>query len=255
LFRVLPGEIQPIIVSDAIFSTLWFKKVLSLGGHFVGRVRKNRGNYCHEGQWKPISESYTHATEKPKTLGQILLTKRNKLSCRMVVYKKKTLGRKRKNGKGEIAKGSYQEVMKKTNKEPWALVTSLDSTQATDKHIIKYYSFRMQIEEDFRDTKCHKYGFGLADSRTKIHIRLAVLLIINTLACIYCWVLACHTVQNNKHVDYHANSLKGTNVLSAIYLGRRVYRRIRKLPIKEFKKAFDYWKKIIEGNLIYGEIL
>ena len=77
----------------------------------------------------------------------------------------------------------------------------------------------MQIEEEFRDTKSHKYGFGLSDSGTKIHVRIHVLLIINLLASIFCWVIACSAVQKQQHLDYHANSSKKLNVLSAITLG------------------------------------
>ena len=255
LSKALPAEVKPIIVTDAIFSTLWFNKVLALGWDFVGRVRKNRGSYWHNGQWNPVSHAYDKATSDAKTLGQILLTRRNQLSCRMVIYKKKALGRKCKNGKGQIAKGSYQNVMKKSGKEPWIIVTSLSSKKVSDRIIIKYYSYRMQIEEDFRDTKSHKYGFGLSDSGTKIHARIAVLLIINLLACICCWVLACYVVAKKKHVDYHANSLKGTNVLSAIFLGRRVFNKTKAIPIKEFEKAFIYWKSVIKGQIEYGEIL
>ena len=47
LKTVLPLGTKPIIIKDAIFSTLWFKKVIHLGWHFVGKVRSNRGNYFY----------------------------------------------------------------------------------------------------------------------------------------------------------------------------------------------------------------
>jgi hypothetical protein len=40
----------------------------------------------------------------------------------------------------------------------------------------------MQIEEIFRDTKFHRWGFGLHDARPNDGRRLAVLLLIATLA-------------------------------------------------------------------------
>ena len=121
--------------------------------------------------------------------------------------------------------------------------------------IVQYYAYRMQIEEEFRDTKSTRFGFGLSDSRTKIHARINVLLIINMLASIYCWVIACSAIKKKKHVDYHANSSKKFNVLSAIKLGKRIYKKIKNFSIYHFRVAFSYWIKLINGDLLYGEIL
>ncbi|MDP3562525.1 MAG: TolC family protein [Legionellaceae bacterium] len=54
---------------------------------------------------------------------------------------------------------------------------------------------------------------------TKIHIRIHALLIINLLASIFCWVIACLAVQKKKHLDDHANSSKKLNIISAVNLG------------------------------------
>ena len=255
LKSVLPESTSPIIVTDAIFSAQWFKRIGSLNWHFVGRVRSNRGNYCYQGQWLPISHAYQYATDVPRDFNDCLLTERNQLACRMVIYKKLPQGRKKKNAKGVLAKGSYENVLAKGGKDPWFLATSLTEQEACAVEVVKYYSSRMQIEEEFRDTKSHKYGFGLSDSGTKIHVRIHVLLIINLLASIFCWVIACSAVQKQQHLDYHANSSKKLNVLSAITLGRRVYKKIKNFSTYHFKAAFAYWIKLINGQLIYGEIL
>lgn len=251
----LPEHTSPIIVTDAIFSAQWFKRIRALNWHFVGRVRANRGNYFYQGKWHPVSEAYQQATDVPNDFNDCLLTERNQLPCRMVIYKKLPQGRKKKNAKGSLAKGTYENVLAKGGKDPWFLATSLTAQEASAFEIVKYYSSRMQIEEEFRDTKSHKYGFGLSDSGTKIHVRIHVLLIINLLASIFCWVIACSAVQKKQHLDYHANSSKKLNILSAITLGKRVYKKIKNLSTYHFKAAFAYWIRLINGQLIYGEIL
>lgn len=99
------------------------------------------------------------------------------------------------------------------------------------------------------------HGFGLSDSATKIHLRIHVLLIIHLLASIFCWIIACFAVQKKQHFDYPANSSKKLNVLSAITLGKRVYKKAKKFSVYHFKAVFSYWIKLINGQLIYGEIL
>lgn len=255
LKSVLPSNITPIIVTDAIFSTLWFKKVTDLAWHFVGRVRTNRGNYWYQNKWRPVRAAYQQATPIPDSFNHCLLTEKNKLPCRMVLYKKLPQGRTKKNAKGGLAKGSYENALAKGSKDPWFLATSLTEEEASSWEIVKYYASRMQIEEEFRDTKSHKYGFGLSHSGTKIHIRIHVLLIINLLAALFCWIIACSAVQKKQHLDYHANSSKKLNILSAMTLGRRVYKKMKQFSIYHFKAAFRYWIKVINGQLIYGDIL
>lgn len=251
----IPENVTPIIVTDAIFSPIWFKKVISLGWHFIGRVRVNRGNYFNGVEWCSVKKAYEQASSTPLCLGDALLTERNKFPCRLVTYKKTPQGRKKKNAKGQFAKGTYEEIQSKSNTDPWLLATSLSQKEASADKIVKYYAYRMQIEEEFRDTKSNRFGFGLSDSGTKIHARINVLLIINVLASIFCWVIACSAVQKRQHVDYHANSSKKFNILSAITLGKRIYRKLKNFSLYHFKTAFSYWIKLIKGDLVYGAIL
>lgn len=118
LKSVLPLDITPIIVTDAIFSTLWFKKVIDLGWHFVGRVRANRGNYFYQDKWRPVSDAYQLATNIPNSFNDCLLTERNKLPCRMVIYKKLPQGRKRKMLKDFWQKALTKMLLQKAAKTP-----------------------------------------------------------------------------------------------------------------------------------------
>ena len=69
-----------------------------------------------------------------------------------MVTKKLPQGRKKKNAKGCLAKGSYENALAKGSKDPWFLATSLIEKEASSLEVVQYYSSRMQIEEEFRDT-------------------------------------------------------------------------------------------------------
>lgn len=253
LKAVLPEKAKPIIVTDAIFSVLWFKKVCSLGWEFVGRVRQNRGSYydVEKGVWCAINKAYADAQDTPKVLREILLTKQNKLPCTMIGYKKKIKGRIKKNRKGEKAKGSYNDVFSQSQREPWLLVTSLPMLPNLANKVVRCYATRMQIEEEFRDTKSRRYGFGLSESGSKIHKRVEILLVINFLAAFFCWILGCTAVDKKQHYDYHANSLKTDTVLSRVFIGRRIYQRITNYSIVQFRQGLKLFLVLAEQVLSY----
>ena len=68
LKMTVPENVTPVIVTDAIFSPLWFKKVTSLGWHFIGRVRVNRGNYFNGEEWCSVKKAYEQASSTPYVL-------------------------------------------------------------------------------------------------------------------------------------------------------------------------------------------
>ncbi len=43
--------------------------------------------------------------------------------------------------------------------EPWLIFTSMDDFKP--RQVMKIYSRRMQIEQNFRDEKSERFGFGL----------------------------------------------------------------------------------------------
>ena len=247
LYQVLPDNICPIIATDAVFSVQWFKKVSSLGWDFVGRVRKNRGSIYDttEEKWLRVTDVYQKTTQQPQLFGTVLLTKKTRLACQLVGYRKKNKGRHKKNAKGTLDKSSYSKVQSQSYKDPWLLATSLPPSKTLAKQVIKHYAKRMQIEEEFRDTKSERYGFGLNLSGSTIRSRVAVLLLINTLAAFLCWVLACMTISKGEHVNYHANSLKKVNVLSAITLGTRVFNKKTHYKIRDIHRGLAQFISLI----------
>lgn len=83
----------------------------------------------------------------------------------------------------------------------------------------------MQIEEEFQDLKSHQYGFGLRYCQSNRMERINVLLLIATLACFLCWIIAIAAKNEKKHHGFQANSIKDRDVLSNIYLACQIVRR------------------------------
>lgn len=89
---------------------------------------------------------------------------------------------------------------------------------------MKLYSRRMQIEQNFRDEKSERFGFGLRASRSRRGERFLVLSLLVTLASIVLWLLGYHFENKGFHLKYQANSLKTRRVLSFLTLAENVLR-------------------------------
>ncbi len=57
---------------------------------------------------------------------------------------------------------------------------------------MKLYSRRMQIEQNFRDEKSERFGFGLRASYSRSAGRIQVLSLLATLSTIVLWLLGFH---------------------------------------------------------------
>lgn len=224
LASLLPKKIEPIIVTDAGFRVTWFKAVLALGFSFVGRVR-NRNKYQIIGDqiWRDTTLLYQIASNKPQGISSVLLTQSNQLKCSFVLLKKEIKGRKRKNSTGTYARNTESKRSANAAHEPWLLATSLPIEQNIDVNkIVFLYEKRMQIEEDFRDTKSHRYGFGLTYSLTNNIKRIEILLLIAAMTSFACWLVALSAQRKGLQYQYQSNSIKNRTVLSVIYLACRL---------------------------------
>lgn len=92
------------------------------------------------------------------------------------------------------------------------------------REIMKLYSRRMQIEQNFRDEKSERFGFGLRTSASTRGERLWVLSLLATLASIVLWLLGYHFENKGLHLHYQANSTKKRRVLSFLTLAKNVLR-------------------------------
>ncbi len=117
--------------------------------------------------WKDSKSLYKKATKKPQCIGDVQLSKANKLKCRMYLYKetksiktkrlKRVSGSKRSHPQYAATEKRYREQ----SYQPWLLVTSKKTSSKNANIIVKAYKRRMKIEHDFRDTKDTKCGLGL----------------------------------------------------------------------------------------------
>jgi hypothetical protein len=95
---------------------------------------------------------------------------------------------------------------------------------------MQLYRQRMQIEETFRDLKCHRWGFGLRYARCNRAARLEMLLLLGALATLVVWLvgLAARALHLNRHLQ--ANTERRRDVLSTFFIGRELLRRLDDLP-------------------------
>jgi hypothetical protein len=243
---VLPEGCQAIIVTDAGFGCPWFRAVEKLGFDWVSRIR-SKAYYQKEEEieWKNCLDLYEEADNQARKIGLVKLSKRQALRCHLVLYKGEAKHRKDYGRNGECKKKTESRRCARRARDPWLLATSLDMNMLEAKEIVNIYEKRMQIEEDFRDTKSHQYGFGLRYSRTNCGKRLNVLLLIAALGSLICWLMSLIAREKNLHRDYQANSIRGKNVLSVVYLACQLVRRKVSFSKSEFMRAFTQFHLLI----------
>ena len=109
----------------------------------------------------------------------------------------------------------------KTN-DPWLLATSMSDGDAAS--VVGIYARRMQIEETFRDTKNHRFGWSLGDVRLSTPQRTAVLLTLAALAFLVVTLIGMAAERRGAHRAYQANTEK-RRVLSFLVLAAAILRR------------------------------
>lgn len=82
----------------------------------------------------------------------------------------------------------------------------------------------MQIEQNFRDEKSERFGFGLRASNSRSTGRVLVLSLLATLSTVVLWLLGYHAENKGLHLKYQANSLKSRRVISYLTLAKNVLR-------------------------------
>lgn len=107
-------------------------------------------------------------------------------------------------------------------KSPWFIFTN--STEFSPKQVMKLYSRRMQIEQNFRDEKNPRWGFGLRFGASYSTERVTVLSLITTLASIIMWLSGFSLENRGIHHKYQANTVKHRRVISLLKLAENVFR-------------------------------
>lgn len=226
---LLPENCKPIIITDAGFRNPWFKEIIELGWDYIGRVR-GTPHYFDGKNWIACKNTLSKAKIGLRYLGEFRLCKTNPLDTHLYLIKKKPKNRKstrRKPG------GKRDELNhKQSGKEAWLIASSLlGGDYIKIKRIEKLYGTRMQIEQGFRDTKSHHFGFGMRDAYSRDVKRIQVLLLILMFAAWIAWMIGHYLEKKNMHLDFQSNSIKKRRVLSFVYLGIRALER--KIPLPE----------------------
>lgn len=241
LKQALPKNAHPsciLILTDAGFCNPWFKTCERLGFDWLGRTKATVVYSGDEGKsWNHCSDLYKTSREKPRDIGDVILTKRNQIHCRIITVAEKIKGRINKTRGGKKCESSSSKRIAARQRTPWVLVTSLSQEKFNATQIVTLYKKRMQIEEDFRDTKSTRYGFGLRYCLSKSAARIQVLLMLATLASFLCWLLAINAHTTKRHLDFQANSIKHKIILSPIYLGCQLIRRKTSILYKDILRA------------------
>lgn len=232
---ILPKQLKVTLITDAGFRTPWFKLVRSFGWDFVGRMRGNaKIQLLEKRKWLEIKDYFKYATMKPKYIGKALLSTAHEFPINLYVYNAKLHGRKLKRMKGRILHIGKQEQYSRDKREPWIIVSSL---QLKAIKIINLYKKRMQIEQNFRDDKNERWGFGWRYGRTKNPERFSILMLIAYIASLVLWLIGRAAETKLLHKDYQANTSK-KRTLSYLTLGKQVLKHsLSKISAQDICKA------------------
>lgn len=174
-----PGDLPPIILTDAGFRNPWFRLVAQRGWHWVGRIR-NRDFVRQDAHvpWLPAKQLYERATAQARDLGVFQTTRSNAIDARLILVKKPPKARKCRYPSGKEKRNGPMRKIASRNREPWLLNCAPGLEHLSASAIVKLYAQRMVIEQQFRDTKNVVIGMGLSHSRSAGIKRLQALLLI-----------------------------------------------------------------------------
>ena len=210
LRTILPDGSKPVVVADAGFKTPFFVECQNLGWDFVIRLRGR----CKLRQWLPrrflsFKEVFAVAGQWARDLGVW-----TPYSTQVHFHSRVILGPKPAAATHRRRKPNYEQ---RRALEPWLLATTLKTE--TPSRIISIYAQRMQIEETFRDTKNHRFGWAFDLARSNDPNRQAVLLLVACLA-FAALLLAGDAAEQLGYAPRHqANTVRTRRVLSLIRLG------------------------------------
>lgn len=229
LASILPNGCRPYVVTDAGFKNPWFKAVLSLGWDYIGRIRGGV-KYDDGSGFKLIKELFDKASDIPKYLGRLILARKNPLETHCYLYTHKLKGRKKRTKTGKVDQHKDSKNYSRSYREPWLLVSSLNSFSSAQR-VIKIYKLRMTIEGSFRDTKSTEFGFSMNENKTINAARYTVWFMLATLASLIAWIVGYAAEQKKLHYDFQANTYRHRRVLSFFYLGCQIIRKKVEIPI------------------------
>lgn len=233
LALVLPDDCEPILVTDAGFQNPWFRMLTKFGWDWVGRLSIAKIRLAGDDHWTTREEIYQTASTRARSLGVAEVGRKDPMHHRVVLGKQFRRNPKRPSAprrRSDRSRGSRRT--KKRAMEPWILVSSLVDETATE--IDRIYRLRMLIEESFRDTKSHRFGWSFEDARCSTAGRYATLLLVATLAMFVLLLIGCAAEQKRLHFLFQANTKRNQRVLSLFFLGKQL---IHRPELRQIRKA------------------
>jgi len=224
LKNIVPDGCKPILITDAGFRGPWFESVKALGWDWIGRILSGIKYYREDtARWQSTGALHTQATARVRHLGEVLLSPQRKYRFRLYLVRayKPRIG---KPSRKRLQGGSSRKARRR-HRAPWLLATSLRHEPGSSRRIKQLYAQRMQIEEGFRDTKSHRYGFGLRYARCTSLCRLEVLLLIAALATLVLWLVGLCGRALDWARRLQANTEARKPVLSTVFIGSQLLRR------------------------------
>jgi Transposase DDE domain len=219
----MPKDVSVVILTDAGFHNPWFAHVERLGWGWVGRVRAGGGHLSQDQEhWQDASNWFVKATRQARRLSGCWLTKRHRLACDVVLYRRRVKGGKRYGRAGHKVTPKARQEARRSAHEPWLLTHSPSLAQVRADQIVAWYSQRMQIEETFRDHKSPVFGLGLRVSQSRSANRLLALLLIGSVAAYLLWHIGQLAEAEGLHRRFKATT-RSARELSLISLGLLVF--------------------------------
>jgi hypothetical protein len=219
LHQWMPTSAQVVIVTDAGFRRPWFIHIERLGWSWIGRIR---GSVCVSRAGSPWSQARTwfaHATGKACRWNDCWLVRKCPFACDIVLYRQRALGRKQYGRAGHGSTPRAREAARTGAREPWLLAHSAKLRSFRADQVAAMYGWRMQIEENFRDSKSIPLGMGLEVSQSRSAPRLHALLLIATLAAFLLWHIGQLAEAEGLHLRFKATT-RDARELSIITLAK-----------------------------------
>jgi Transposase DDE domain len=214
----IDAHIEVTILTDAGFRRPWFTDIEELGWSWIGRVR--RGVCIGEGDTQAFKmvHWFARATTRATRWFDCTLTARHSWPCDLVLVRRRQVGRKHYARAGHGPTPKARAEARASAQEPWVLAHSRELRSYRAEEIAALYAQRMQIEENFRDTKSVNFGMGLEFSRSRSAQRLHALLLIHTLSAFLLWHIGQLAEAEGVHRRFKATT-RSARELSLITLG------------------------------------
>ena len=239
--QILPPGLQPLLITDAGFRNPWFRQALERGWHVLGRsLSRVKARLCHaEGEvWWDMTLLHNWATSTPTDHGWWWASKSSPTRLRLVSVKREAVRKpSQKREKRKAPRTATERQHRRRGLQPWMLWTSLKEANAAD--VVRLYSQRMWIEEQFRDDKSASTGVGLGSSESGCPSRLTGLRMLGQLVTLFSHTVGVVGEERGWSKRYQSNTVSDRRELSLPYLGRQLWfhEDRRRLPLARLNAA------------------